>query len=626
MARRDEISSTEKLLDVIRGDEASAAAGGSAAVRTGSFSKKISVGVDIGYSDIKLTKVRNVSDKQREIVDYVNLPFAPDMDRNNPRFASFLAKALSGFCGSARTVELWSTISAAQVDVRYLKIPIVPRKQLFNAVFWTYKKEAPFNEKDSIFDFDVLGDTVEEGVKKTEVLAYVVPRKEVDDLEELFERAGYPLTGITIVPFAFQNLFRVGWIQAAGNVCNIFIGRNWSRIDIFSNNNLMLSRGVKAGLNSMLESIRSGLSSGRDDFTFDGQPTLESAPQAGVSPAVAEEAEQLLSALMESGDTGVVRADVRAREEEVFELMRPALDRLIRQVERTFEHLAANYGGRTVSRIYVSGRPVSFKRLLDYFRQQFNVPVEQVDPFAKQASLGAVLAGHIAKPPSPSERSNLAPTVGLALSADGLTPNFLVSFRNREETARVNRTKRFMFGALVAVMVVLGGVHLWQSLVNGQKQAEVDRLKQELGQYNPLLDQNYMLQFAARIQRNRQSIEEYGERYLHVAAVAELSRVTPAHIRLLDVTSTQGQPETEDDKAAKPPKTGNQGQEKISPRNLTIEGLVEGEPAELESRMAEYLLLLGGSPLFGQPNETEKSVVPYGGREALKFTARLELK
>ncbi len=118
--------------------------------------------------------------------------------------------------------------------MRYLKIPKVPQKQMPNAVYWSFKKITSFNEKDTTFDFEVLGDIQEGSSEKTEIMAYTAPTQEIKKLKDIFSKSGFPLAGISIVPFAFQNLLLNNWVGTdAKNVSSLYIGRDWSRIDIF---------------------------------------------------------------------------------------------------------------------------------------------------------------------------------------------------------------------------------------------------------------------------------------------------------------------------------------------------------------------------------------------------------
>ena len=626
MARQDELSSTEKLLDVIRGGEdlppGPAGIAPRGAVRppravNGTSGKKITVGVEIGYAEIKLTRIRNRGERKRELVDFTVVPFDPDIKRDTPRFTQVLQAALGSFGLPSRGVEIWSNISAARVEIRRLIIPKLPKKQLYNAVYWTYKKEAPFDEKESVFDFEILGDLTDDGVRKTEVVAYTAPKREVTALTSLFERCGCPLSGVTIIPFALQNLFRSGWIPTQqGESCSIYVGRNWSRIDVFADGNLLLSRGVKAGLNSMVEAVRSArVANGTmevEGFVMEPDPD---------HPVDDQEARRLFDDFLKSGSGGATTVDSREQSDRVFHLIKPALDRLIRQVERTFEHFAANFGGRSVSRVFISGRVSTQHRMVEYIGSQLNMPMEIMDTFA-----GAPLGRKAASPRGGDQAGEMAPTVGLGLSAGGLTPNFLVGFKDRQETTKARTAKQVVFGILVAAMLVCGGFYFWQSLVLKDRLDETARLRQNLSQYSPVVDQNLIMQMVARIKANRQQMENYKERYLGMSVISELSRMTPDYVRILEVSADL--PEVKKESAAEEPApaAGRGKAEEKKPRSLKIDGLVQGDVANLESLLTEYLLQLEGSPLFGNRGVTTKSTVNYLGQDALRFTASLDLE
>jgi Tfp pilus assembly PilM family ATPase len=189
-----------------------------------SFKKNIAVGVDIGYDDLKLVKVRKVSDRNYEMLEYARVPFDPEIPRENPEFHHFLRPTLAEFCGANRNADIWCTISSARVETRHFRIPKVAARQIPNAIYWTYQREAAFDEDEKVFDFEILGEVREEQSVKMDVLAYTVPRGEVTALKGMFTKAGFPLSGISIVPFAFQTLLRTRRVEASDQfVASLYI-------------------------------------------------------------------------------------------------------------------------------------------------------------------------------------------------------------------------------------------------------------------------------------------------------------------------------------------------------------------------------------------------------------------
>ncbi|MBW2582241.1 MAG: pilus assembly protein PilM, partial [Deltaproteobacteria bacterium] len=306
MAKRDEVSSTERLLDLIRDDSKSEySATGIASPRSFghrlknifinpvSFRKSITVGLDLGHDDIKMVKMSQISDQKYEMLEYARIPFDQDVDRQSPQFPQFLRPIMMDFCGNSKNVKLWCTISSARVETRQIRIPKVNPKQIPNSVYWSFKKISAFDERENIFDFEILGESEENDRPKIDVMAYTALQKEIRELKELFSKAGFPLQGISIVPFAFQSLLRAGRLGTDEmNVSSLYIGRDWSRIDIFSEGNLMLSRGIKAGVKTMVEALRTEIEGNLFELSIAKSPTKDPARIRAIKKKLKNELEQ----------------------------------------------------------------------------------------------------------------------------------------------------------------------------------------------------------------------------------------------------------------------------------------------------------------------------------------------
>jgi len=389
---RDEISSTERLLDLIR-NSTKTGSEFSNITPSRSFSQRIksyfsnlfsfkqstTVGVDIGYNELKLVKTSHSSTQKQQLLDYVKVPYLPNVSVDHPEFIPYLKSVLTRFCGSAKRTEIWANISSARVEMRYLKIPKVPQKQIANAVYWSFKKITSFNEKDATFDFEVLGDIQEGSAQKTEVMAYTAPTQEIKKLKGVFSKSGFPLTGISIVPFAFQNLLLNNWVGTdAKNVSTLYIGRGWSRIDIFSNGYLVLSRGIKAGIKTM----RATITGEKDENRMELSSKPAGPDEVKKTQIDADRAQEIFFGFdQDSSLTDSSPAELKLEEKTIFTMILPALKRLVRQVELTFEHFSANFENESVERIYISSGARPHKLIVDYIGNELGIPKENFDPF-----------------------------------------------------------------------------------------------------------------------------------------------------------------------------------------------------------------------------------------------------
>jgi Tfp pilus assembly PilM family ATPase len=630
LARHDDISSTEKLLDLIRGKSDTASDSTSIAPRQSTTSslknsliqafplkKKIVVGVDIGGGELKMVKIGQALDRKQEMLGYSSLPFESDMSIDNPQFSIFLQSALNDFCGDLKNVEIWSAISSANVTTRYLRIPLVPKKQIANAVYWTFKKEVSFNENKEIFDFNILGEIAEDGDEKIEIMSYAAPKREISQLKHIFSKSGYPLTGISIVPFALQNLVRSQWIETDGeNTCTLFIGSDWSRIAIFSKGNLVLSRDIKAGIKSMIASISEQADNGLPEqsvVTDDADGTAMSVNLDDTTQIDEEQAQRLFFTITHDSLTLTdVESGLEYKADDIFKMILPALERVIRQVERTIKHFSLNYKDGGVNKIFISGEVSGNRRIVDYIGDQLSLNVDTIDLFTSNP----FLSSDVSVPDSELERGAFVPAVGMALSNNSTTPNFIFTHEEKEKHTKFLLINRSFIAAFLLLLAVCIGVSFWQSDKLDRKRATLSQLQQELEQHSPILDQNLIIKMVAKVQRKTDTLDAISKRYLGMALISEISELTPSNIRLFSIIAEFGQPFAY-----------NQEEKESKDKNklLNIEGVIFGDRMKLETSLADYIVKLKSSPIFSRPVIKKRSFKFFEDKEVLQFTVQLDL-
>ncbi|MDX1708720.1 MAG: pilus assembly protein PilM, partial [Desulfobacterales bacterium] len=629
------ISSTERLLELIRTDrdvdvevsrKPSRKPGRSlkSLVRSSfSVGRNVTVGVDIGYDDLKLVKLKRVSNQNHELLEYARIPFDPEIPRESPDFHRFLRPTLLEFCGSNKNADMWCTISSARVETRQFRIPKVAARQVPNAVYWTYQRESAFDEEEKLFDFEILNEVPDEQPPKMDVLAYTVPRDEVVALRDIFAKAGFPLSGISIVPFAFQTLMRTRRVEALdAYVASLYIGRDWSRIDIFHEGNLTLSRGIKAGVRTMMEALQKEIEGTRKGLSLVISPDEE----VGRIRAVKKKLKLDLKAAQEyffgqfqtPGTEDAHKQKLNIDEEKVFKMIQPALERLVRQLERTIRHYALNFEKAKIGKIYISSGATPHPRILNYIGEELGMPTEVLNPFQSSSNFLPL----VPIPDSVSEQSSFAPAMGMGLADNSRTPNFLYTHKDKRKAERNQLINRGVFALFALLMIACVGFSFWQEQLIREKEAQKQQMSQHLEQYNLRVDQNLILKLVEQIRQKNQSDSAIGQKYLNLAVISEVVDLTPPNVRLLSISTQLGplqkKAPPQDDKkkktAAPPP-----------PKFLVLEGIVQGDRLTLESTLAGYLMELKNSPLFDQPDISTKSFEFSGNNQVLRFKAQLNL-
>ncbi len=612
LTKPDEISSTEKLLDLIRspgsedgasGISGSAAKpsrhGGGLGFRLFKPGKQAVVGIDIGHTYVRMAKVIPGNNAPWRLTEYRTVQLKAEASLRDKAFLAKLRAALESFCGKDSGARLWATIPSSRVENRCIRIPKLPRKQVPNAVYWTFTKKINFDASRDLLDFEILGEVAEDGVTKYEIMAFSAPKAQVREMADAFESIGYPLTGISIVPFAIQNLFRRRVIDAAReDVCTLFIGRDWSRIAIYSRGNLLLSRGIKAGMRSMIEAIDQARGGGENSADAGGPDSTENTLSAD------EIFRHLISgAAVYQGQNTDKPFPSR---KDIFQMILPALERLVRQVERTIEHYTLNFRKDGISKLFISGPVAASGMVTSFLSNQLEVPITVLDPFVKSRFF-------VVEPPLPpttAERESYVPSIGMALSDNRWTPNFLFT---HEEKARIEQTRKLNVAVLaggILLCLVLTGVYLTQNLFLANYQARLAQLNRKLLTYNPPADKNLILTLFARSKNKRLMIKQISRRYYPLALIEEISRLTPGTIRLISLDAVMG-----NTVKGKAPVAGS----------LVLEGIILPGRRAYESILSGYLLRLKDSPLIRNPVIQSKSTQDLNGKHVLRFRVRFEL-
>jgi type IV pilus assembly protein PilM len=619
--RKDEISSTEKLLDLIRHNtppqsgthpnEPVASLPKTGLLEALTFQKAIGVGIEIGDRCIKIAKINRVSDKAFELLDYDSIDVEQVDKVDTPRLAKALSAALPRFCTGLKRYDIWCCVASTKVETRCIRIPKLPKKQIPNAVFWTFSKEVSFSDKEMLLDFRILGDVTENGMTKTQVMTFTIPIAETEALKKLFSRIGYPLSGISIVPFAIQNLLKTGIVQETGqNTCCLFIGRDWSRITIYANGDLILSRGIKAGMHSMIDAIAEQYRhpSPNDDMP----PALTMEDRDGDSredkDAYYQAARDAFYRFLNPDiTTDTATGPQKETPIDILQAIYPAIDRLIKQVERTIAHFSMHFKRSGVSDILVSGKMTANPAIISHIGSQLGAPVTIVDPFPHPHAF----TQKVTVPDLPANKESFVPAIGIGLSSNELTPNFLFTHRHREKRNRVRQVRIGISAASIAFLALLFCGFLWQEHQLSAKAAEVNRLIQKRDAFNVPLTQELVMALYAKANEKRDLISTLSRRYQSSAVMAEVIHLTPANIQLIALSADMDAPLPNSKTKTGPP--------------VVIEGIVTGDRIRFETDLASFMLTIDDSPLFKKPVVKNKRLQFLDNRQILRFSIQFEL-
>ena len=616
----DEITSTEQLLTLIRNkDEQRDATHNGVVGETVSpesvkkidpDSDHITVGVDIRENSITLVKIRPSSRTDWKLIDCEQKVFSPEKSTHSEALpAKELSKFLGEFIGNAKKYQIWAFVSSEKTNVRHILIPKVHKKQLSNTIFWSAKNEMGLDDS-SFIDFEILGDITQKGIGKTAVMVYTVPKIEIKTLKNLFINAGFPLTGISMPEFSTQNLLRRDLLSGSGDtVATLSIRNTYSKISIYRRGNLTFTRRIKACLNSMSESLVDSIKESYFNLTQSDNHSLsvDYARDLLLKNISANISTQEIDS---SSDTGIDQGNI-------FDGVLPALERLSRQIERTFQHFNSSFKEDSIKHLYIEGMVSRFKPLNQFVSEQLGITVSPLDvvtpgvpQFMEYKAQNQIFSGE-----------RFTPAIGLAISDyQSSNPNFLFDYIDKERILFNERVNKGILIGLTVIAILCFCLLFFQIIDSSNNKQEIKSLKDNLAEFGPRVDQHLILKEAARMKNLYKSQKKIASKYLGLATVTELIEKNPGFIRLNRIRLDMGPLATKKRRS-------------VSNKIAIIEGTVFKEKVGqkgrdfFETSLANYMLALENSPIFSNPSIRGKEfeyIDRYG--EVLIFELQINVK
>ncbi|MDF1615447.1 hypothetical protein [Desulfurivibrio dismutans] len=546
--------------------------------------RPVTVGISLRPDALELAVVGHVhgrqllQDHQSYSVKQEAAAGAPDSDDSwldSAAMQEALRRALAvvqaAHGGSAQPLEIWTELPWHHVDVHLLTIPPVATSEVANAVFWAARKNIDsFDPKNQILDFVLRPAAEADNDGKRRAVVFLAPRAVVERLRQLFRALSFPLAGITAPSSALRNLCLQERLSGGDRAFSLLrLEENSSFISLFRDCGLVFSRDIKTGLQSILEVGPAAMANGGEIELSRG----ETAP-AGADPELQAPGEWEEGVLDEPAvDPATAGPEGHGGAELPFDPQ--AATRLVRQLERTFDYCQANLGIPRPERIYVASPMKLGASLLEKIEDELGIGCAWLDPFANDQGCGPLAA---APPYDQFARQLLAPAIGLAHCNRRHSLNFLLTYPDKEKQQLAHRTNQAVVGLFIVLALGLAGLYGWQQSVIGEREREYAALEQERRQLAATqYDEAYLAALAAEIGRYQDEITAMARRQQLLMLLTEVQELAPSGVALLALQA--------------------RGLAGADENGLTLElrGVIGGRPAERDLQLVRYLRRLEGS-------------------------------
>jgi len=229
----------------------------------GIFQKDYIIGLDIGSTCIKLAQFVKKDDGLHLLrLDLAEFKHPDDKGTSEGEVILALKNLFRGI--DIKKSKIIVSINCPQTAIKKITTPYMPKSELRAGIMLEAKNYFPFPIDQSLLDFQILGDVVENGIRKYEVVIAVSPIATVNRYLSLLEKAGIKPAAFVPSAYALQKSADYAAQDKQANTrCLIDIGAYSTELIIIKGKYVMFSRKIPVAGNDFTKAMTQGLVSDR---------------------------------------------------------------------------------------------------------------------------------------------------------------------------------------------------------------------------------------------------------------------------------------------------------------------------------------------------------------------------
>jgi len=390
------------------------------------------IGIDIGTTSVKVAEV-SFKGNQKTIVKsaLVELPAIP---AKPDQVVTTLKTALIGM--DAGNAKVMVAVNCPRTCTRRIVAPHMPRKELNEAVRWEAKNAIPYSLEESSTDYGIIDEISEKGVQKHVIAVAAAPNETIQQTLSLLAELDVHPAAILPASLSLQNVMTAQTVDVQGAVAVVEMGASITELNIYHKGIIAFSRKLPVSGMDLTKSMTSMLMSaqGKIELTMSEAESIKK--EKGI-PA-SDDIEQIYGKIQAS---------------QVLSLIRPCVEQLSEEIERSFDFYREESHGGRVSKIVLFGGGAHLKGLVEFLRAELEVDVE----------LGNCLTGMDVLPGAVNDPLAAASALHLAIGAALSDPQKinLLPVELKEKTKRLIENvslKALLAGTVVTLLLVYLGM------------------------------------------------------------------------------------------------------------------------------------------------------------------------
>ena len=314
------------------------------------FGKQAIVGLDVGSSSIKAVELKR--GRKGIEVTHVGLEALPadivvdSMIVDSGTVSSAISKLFADNEIKSRAVA--TSVSGHSVIVKKIPLPMMSDQELAETIQKEAAQAIPFDIADVSIDYQILSE--DPSSPTMDVLLVAVKKDKILNYTNVLSMAGKSPAIVDIDAFALQNCYEYNYEPAPNStVALLNLGASVMNINIVKGTVPLFTRDVSVGGHQYTDSLQKEL-----DLSFDDAESLKLGNKVGT---VSEDAK--------------------------LPILQQVTEIIVLEIQKTFDFFRATAAGEHIEKIYLAGGSCKVPGLIESLRQEFSLPVEELNPFQR---------------------------------------------------------------------------------------------------------------------------------------------------------------------------------------------------------------------------------------------------
>jgi len=314
--------------------------------------KKI-VGLDIGSFSLKLIELKPKKKGKEIVYELVSLGYEPvpyqSIVEGSIMDSTAVADAIQHVFADSNTKcsSMSFGVSGSSVIVKRIEVQRLNQAEMHEHILWEARPHIPFTPEEVNIDYEIL-ETNDVPPDRVAVILAATRKEKLNDYLNVILSAGKSPEIVDLDSFAVLNSAMVNYeIYQNRCIAIINIGASITNVVIAKNGNPVFVRDIAFGGNQFTDLIQKEL-----NLKYEKAEAVKKGRSVeGVSPAAVKPVVNMIFSELKS------------------------------EIKKTFEFYRSNTSEGRIDNVLLSGGTANLESITDFFSQEFDIPVEIVNPF-----------------------------------------------------------------------------------------------------------------------------------------------------------------------------------------------------------------------------------------------------